>query len=166
MKKAACVFLAVVFLFVGSTSMLGGQQATRIVGTVVDTQGKPIAGVSIIAQDLSGQVVAETVANADGQYSLENLLAGQYHLILNPVNTGVLGEEVVVSLVEEGLTVNWIVSSSTNAVAFASVGIASEGIFGIGSGATAFLGFLFSGGTMFGLGAAVGTFSGSASSSQ
>jgi hypothetical protein len=166
MKKAACVFLAVVFLFVGSTSMLRGQQATSIVGTVVDSQGKPVAGVKIIAQDTSGKVVGETVADAEGRYKLEKLLAGQYNLTLDPITTSFLGETVVVSLAEEGLTVNWIVSSGTNAVAFASSGVASGGILGLGPGATGLLGFLFLGGTILGLGAAVGAFSGSATSSQ
>ena len=166
MKKAACVFLAVVFSFVGSTSMLRGQQVTSIVGTVVDTQGKPVAGVKIVAQDTSGKVVGETVADAEGRYKLEKLPAGQYNLTLDPITTSFLGETVVVSLVEEGLTVNWIVSSGTNAVAFASSGIASGGIFGMGPGATGLLGFLFLGGSILGLGAAVGAFSGAATSSQ
>jgi len=166
MKRSASVFLAAIFLFVGSTSMLRGQQATIIVGTVVDTQGKPVAGVKIVAQDTSGKVIAETVADAEGRYQLEELLAGQYNLTLDPVNTSFLGETVVVNLAEEGLTVNWIVSNSTNAVAFASSGIASGGIFGMGPGATGLVGFLFLGGTILGLGAAVGAFNGSATSSQ
>jgi len=152
MKKTGCMFLVVAILVVGSLSKLGGQQAASIVGTVVDTQGKPVAGVKIIAQDTSGKVVAETVADAEGRYSLEKLPVGQYHLALDPANTCFLGETVVAALAEEGLTVNWVVSCGTNAVAYASAGIASEGIFGIGSGATGFLGLLFSAGTMFGLG--------------
>ena len=166
MKKAACVFLAVVIVFAGSTSMLRGQQAARIVGAVVDTQGKPVGGVKIIALDTSGKAVAETVADAEGRYNLEELLAGQYNLTLDPAETSFLGETVVVSLAEEGLTVNWIVSSGTNAVAFASSGVAAGGIFGMGPGATGLLGFLFLGGTVSGLRAAVGALNGSATSSQ
>ena len=162
MKKIACVFLAVIFLVVGSSSRLLSQQTTTILGTVVDTQGNPAVGVRIIAQDPSGKVVSEAVPNAAGQYSLEKLLTGQYNLTLDPVKTGFLGETVVVSLSEEGLTVDWVVSSSTRAIAFAVPGVASGGIFGLGPGATGLLSFLFLGGTMFGLAAAAGAFKGPA----
>ncbi len=70
--------------------------------------------------------------------------------------------ELVVPLGGEGLTVNWIVSSSTRAIALAIPGIASGGIFGLGPGATGLLSFLFLGGTMFGLAAAAGAFKGPA----
>ena len=168
MKKIASMLLVLPLLFVGSSSKLRGQPTARIVGTVVDTQGNPVPGVRIVAQDSSGNVVAETVADAEGRYSLENLPVGpeSFTLALDPVQTGFLGETVVVSLVEEGLTVNWIVSSSTTAVAFASPGVVSGGIFGLGPTATGFIGVLFLGGTVFGLSAAAGVFNGPATASQ
>lgn len=164
MKKFTCMFLAVVFLAAGSSSKLLGQVTSKIVGTVVDAQGSPVAGVRVIAKDPSGKVIAEAVANAEGQYTLEGLPPGQYNLVLEPANTGFQGETVAASLAEEGLTVNWVVSTGAPAVAFASSGIATAGLFGLGPTATGMLGFLFLGGTMFGLG--MGISNGPASPSQ
>ena len=159
MKKTVSLFLAVM-LCIGGTPLEAPSQQTSasLVGTVTDTQGNPVTGVRIIVQDQSGKLLSEALSNAAGQYSLKNLPLGQYTLTLDPAKSGYLGETVVASLSGEGLTVNWIVSTSAKAIAIATQGIALVG--GLGPEGVSFLGFLYFAGTLLGLTAATGAFRG------
>ncbi|PQO38153.1 carboxypeptidase regulatory-like domain-containing protein [Blastopirellula marina] len=55
-----------------------------ITGTVLDTNGKPIAGAKISNQGQSSRLVRETETDAEGKYLLENLYAslGEKHIVV------------------------------------------------------------------------------------
>ena len=117
----------------------------NIVGTVRDTQGNPVGGLVISAQDPGGELVASAVTDDEGEYVMECLNQDQYNLSLDPVTTGFRGQTVVVSLGPEGLNANWSVSSTAPAVATAKPGAGTCGaglvIMGIGVGSILGLSF-------------------------
>ena len=131
MKKTACAVLAAFLIL----STLPGQivfaqpAGPTLVGTVVDIQGNPVAGVKVAAKDTSGKVIGEAVTNNQGQYVIQNLPPGQYQLTLDP-QLPYKGETVVASIPSEGLTVNWVVSPTDPAVATAIPGVVGAGQFG------------------------------------
>jgi len=54
----------------------------QLTGKVVDTQGKTLNGVKISAS-LNGQVVAASISNEKGEYTLEGLQTGLYEIQFN-----------------------------------------------------------------------------------
>jgi tetratricopeptide (TPR) repeat protein len=54
------------------------QQAARIEGTVRDTQGKPVAGASLLLQDASQAISARTQTDANGAFVFLSVSAGAY----------------------------------------------------------------------------------------
>jgi hypothetical protein len=134
------VGLAVLLTFATVAGVARCAQAATLAGAILDVQGKPVEGVEISVQDATGKTVASAVTNAKGVYAMEGIPPGQYHVSLNPLNTGFQGQTVVATVSEKGLTVSWTVSSTAPAVAAATPGIATAGgIFGLGTTGT-FLG--------------------------
>jgi hypothetical protein len=139
------------------------QQATQITGEVRNAQGVPVGDVEISVATMDGQTLAQTVTNAQGQYTLQGLAPGQYTITLNPRQTGVQGQTVVTSLELTGLVVNWTVSATAPAIATATAGGTSGGLFGLGTTGT-FLGAAGLTGAGFGGAAASGSLGGGGSS--
>ena len=134
LQKPLCSLLVVVVLLVsGPWKVLAQQGSPNIVGTVTNAQKNPIRGIKITAKDPSGKILGETISNAEGYYSLENLNPGQYQLTLDPLQSPFHGETVVASLGPQGLTVDWIVSESSKAIAAATPGIAPSEPFALGA---------------------------------
>jgi hypothetical protein len=93
-----------------------------IVGTVLDTHGKPVQGIQITAGGPAGKMVAQAVTSAVGKYHLSSLDPGTYDYVLNPLQTGFKGGTAVSYLGIKGLTIDWKVSAKAPAIALASVG--------------------------------------------
>jgi hypothetical protein len=62
------VFLAMVYILVGTSSQALSQETATIVGTVRDAQGNDVEGVKIIVKDSSGKVVARAIPVAPTQH--------------------------------------------------------------------------------------------------
>jgi hypothetical protein len=93
-----------------------------IVGTVLSDRGDPVQAVRIIAQTLAGKIVKQAVPDGSGKYQITGLDPGTYTYALDPLQTGFKGGTVVSYLGSKGMTINWKVSGSTPAIAFASEG--------------------------------------------
>jgi len=104
-----------------------------IVGSVVNNQKGPVPGIKILAKNSSGKIMGEAVTDAEGNYNLKNLSISQYQLTLDSLKSPFQGETVVAALGPQGLTVDWIVSKSTKAIASATLGIASSRPFAFGA---------------------------------
>jgi len=127
-EKVLCSVLALLTFTVSGPWLASAQQGkSTIVGSVVNSQESPVAGIKILAKDSSGKILGEALTDAEGNYRLKNLSIGQYQLTLDPLKSAFQGETVVAALGSEGLTVDWIVSKSAKAIASATLGIASSG---------------------------------------
>ena len=73
MQWLACLTALASPCSVVSQSSLG-----RIVGTIVDQQGLPMARVKVEATNLSSQAVTSTVSDLEGTYSFGFLAGGEY----------------------------------------------------------------------------------------
>lgn len=134
--------LAVLVIFVVTAGLSAPRQAqaATLTGVVLDTQGKPVDEVAIEVKDTTGKVMGRVTTNPKGEYTLEELPPGEYHLTLNPLNTNFRGQTVVATVEGKGLTVSWTVSSAAPAIAAATPGVAAAGgILGLGTTQT-FLG--------------------------
>ena len=147
-EKLFCSFLALLILTVSGPWQASAQQATStIVGSVLNKQKSPVAGIKILAKDSSGKVLGEAVSNADGCYDLTNLGIGQYHLTLDPLKSPYQGETVVTSVGAQGLSVDWIISESAKAIASAGPRVPCGGSVGLGETSRAVIaGVIASGG--------------------
>jgi hypothetical protein len=74
-------FVCVLLLSLGFVGTLRGQNnRATITGTVKDVTGAVIAGAEVVAKQKATNVIATTVTNADGIYSISNLFPGTYSL--------------------------------------------------------------------------------------
>jgi hypothetical protein len=159
MNKAFFVALAVILGLPAMPGLALSQAAmSPVIGTVRDTRGRPVSGVKIVGKHRSVKILTEAIADAGGRYALTNLPAGQYLLTLDPLNTPFQGQTVVSSVGPQGLTVDWIVSSTAPAIASALPGAANEGAFGLSPEKLGFLGFLGAAGLEVGIAASAGAF--------
>jgi hypothetical protein len=158
MNKAFCALLAAVLALPAIPGHVSSQALSPVIGTVRDTRGRPVSGVKIVGKHRSVRILAEAIADGNGQYALANLSPGQYLLTLDPLNTPFRGQTVVSSVGTQGLTVDWIVSSSAPAIASALPGAANGGTFGLSPETLGFLGFLGLAGLEVGIAAGAGAF--------
>ena len=102
-------------------------------GRVGTADGKPVSGVKIAvapfqASGSSHLAAAETNQSvevaANGSYTIMNLPPATYVMKLVPGGTGLQAGEGVAALGQDGLTVNWVVSKTAAALAFATRGAA------------------------------------------
>jgi len=117
MKKSLGMILIIV-LPIGSVpaQLIGQKPTSRIVGTVLDVQCTPLRNARIIATTLEETILAETVTNENGRYSLGNVVQGQLRLALVPHGSEFQRGTIVANLGSETLDVNWVASSSFNAI--------------------------------------------------
>jgi hypothetical protein len=139
-----------------------------VVGTVLDLQQHPVSGVNIVVQDSTGKTVGQATTDATGQYKIGGLSPNTYDYTLSP-GTGFKGGSAVSYLDNDGLTVNWKVSDTGDAVALAAQG-SKQQIAGdpFGMSMPEFLSVVVLGVTVAGAGAvgglaAAGEFNGSSS---
>lgn len=72
--KKNCFFL--MFLVFVSLSVYGQQSRSTVSGTVKSTDGLPLAGASVVVEELRSGVIADN----NGHFELRGLKAGEYHL--------------------------------------------------------------------------------------
>jgi len=88
--------LAIIFIFATSLSGLGQQPEGKIKGSVKDSDGKVVSGVSV-SLHLPNQAVARaTVSDASGNFTLDKIAPGTYQLVVE--RTGFLTYREAVQL--------------------------------------------------------------------
>jgi hypothetical protein len=121
MKRLVLVaFGAVILSVVGVRPVL----CADVVGSVTDTQGRPVAGAKILVKNMGNNVLSEAHSNSSGRYQLTGLTPGTYQYILFPVSN-FKGGDAVSYLSDKGLTIDWHVAGAAAAIAFASNGASS-----------------------------------------
>ncbi|MFZ0591765.1 MAG: carboxypeptidase-like regulatory domain-containing protein [Bryobacteraceae bacterium] len=80
--RHAALRLALLFVLSLCTAALSFGQANtgRILGTVVDPSGAPVAGCRITVKELQTGVVKESKTDATGNYAVSYLLPGRYEV--------------------------------------------------------------------------------------
>ena len=111
-KKLACLFLTAVLCIFGAAL----QAASATLEGTVESAGKPVTGVKITAKDSAGKTVGQAVTDEKGQYTI-NLDVGKYVLTAYPGPNGLDGTGVIFA--EECKTVNWMISTTADAIATA-----------------------------------------------
>lgn len=160
MKKSFCRVLAFVLSCMMPTMVMGEVGSTALNGMVRNNENQPVSGVKVLAKVSSGQIVSEGTTDALGRYAVQNIPAGRYQLTLDTANSPYKGQTVVSAVGDEGLTVNWLVSSSAPALAMATPGAtpgpttppaSNGGLFGLSPMATGGVIFLGSAGLISGI---------------
>ncbi|HZO81893.1 MAG TPA: carboxypeptidase-like regulatory domain-containing protein [Candidatus Binataceae bacterium] len=94
--------------------------AANVSGTVTDTGGKAVAGIKVMAQDFNGAPLTSALTSATGEYILSVAADANYRFAIDPGALGFKkGEPVGAFVPQAGLTVNWVVSSSAEPLAYA-----------------------------------------------
>lgn len=119
MKKAMHVLAAgcALVMSLGSFAM-----AADIVGTVVDASGQAVNGSKVSAADRSGQIAGDAITDQQGRYVISGLRPGQYDIKLDPAVANLKGDTAVSYVDAKGLTVDWTVGPSREAIATARPG--------------------------------------------
>ena len=93
-----------------------------IIGTVMDLQGHPVSDVKIVVQNTAGKLFGQAITDPKGHYTIVGLSPNTYGYILNPLTTGLKGGSAVSYLGTDGLTINWKVSDTGDAISLAKQG--------------------------------------------
>lgn len=96
--------------------------AADIVGTVMDAGGQAVAGSKVSAADQSGQIAGDATTDQQGRYVISGLRPGQYDIKLDPGTANLKGDTAVSYVDAKGLTVDWAVGPSRDAIATARPG--------------------------------------------
>ena len=121
MRAPTSVFFTAAML----SLMLGQAFCADVVGVVTDSQGQPIANIRIIARNMSNNASSEARSKANGRYQIPRLLPGVYKYTLDPGASGFKGSDAVSYLGSKGLTIDWQLSATNEAIALASDGAGS-----------------------------------------
>ena len=90
-----------------------------IVGTIVNSAGAPIAGMTVSVQNQAGAAVGSGVTDETGKYAIHGLVPGTYTLISK-------GQSAVAYVGDQGLTVEWGSAPNSPIIAAASQGTAQS----------------------------------------
>lgn len=93
-----------------------------VVGVVGDAQHSPVAGVEISVKNSAGKFLAAARTDTDGRYQLSQLPQGTCTFTLDPRRSDFKGGDAVANLGPKGLTINWMISATTAAIAMATEG--------------------------------------------
>jgi Carboxypeptidase regulatory-like domain len=96
--------------------------AADIVGTVMDASGQAVNGSKVSAVDRSGQTAGNATTDLQGRYVIGGLRPGQYDIKLEPASANLKGDTAVSYVDSKGLTVDWAVGPSRQAIATARPG--------------------------------------------
>jgi hypothetical protein len=96
--------------------------AADIVGTVVDASGLAVNGFKVSVADQSGQIAGNAITDLQGRYVIGGLRPGQYDIKLDPATANLKGDTAVSYVNAKGLTVDWAVGPSRQAIATARPG--------------------------------------------
>jgi hypothetical protein len=93
-----------------------------VVGVVADSQGRPVGDVRVLVKNLTNNAVREGHSKANGRYQVTGLATGVYKYTLDPVASGFKGGDAVSYLGPKGVTIDWQLSDTNQAIALASDG--------------------------------------------
>ena len=127
MKRNLLASAAVCVLVVGVGSLA---IAADIVGTVMDASGQAVTGSKISVADETGRILGNATTDRQGRYTIEGLRPGQYDIKLDPASATLKGQTAVGYLDAKGLTVNWAVGPSRDAIATARPGTQQSAVGG------------------------------------
>lgn len=96
--------------------------AADIVGTVMDASGQAVNGSKVSAADQSGKIAGDAITDQQGRYVISGLRPGQYDIKLDPAIANLKGDTAVSYVDAKGLTVDWAVGPSREAIATARPG--------------------------------------------
>jgi carboxypeptidase family protein len=119
MKKSMLAFVAACSVAVSVSSFA---IAADIVGIVMDASGQAVNGSKISVADESGRIAGNAVTDQQGRYAIGGLRPGQYDIKLDPATANLKGDTAVSYLDAKGLTVDWAVGPSRQAIATARPG--------------------------------------------
>ncbi len=122
MSRLKMVLLATCWLAIG---MATPAMSEDLAGTVVDQNGQAIPGAQVVAQTTDGQTMGTATSNAQGQYEINGLNAGEYFITLAPGTAGAQGQAVAGYVGRSGLTVDWAVAPGAAPIASAQAGVGS-----------------------------------------
>ena len=125
MRKTTLVLAAGCALAIGVGSFAF---AADIVGTVMDASGQGVNGSKVSAVDRSGQTAGNATTDLQGRYVIGGLRPGQYDIKLEPASANLKGDTAVTYVDSKGLTVDWAVGRSRQAIATARPGTQQSAI--------------------------------------
>ncbi|HXW83577.1 MAG TPA: hypothetical protein VEJ86_04180 [Candidatus Binataceae bacterium] len=109
---------------VGSANTSNAPTASAVVGLVSDSNNNYINGVYIEVLDSDGKKVGDGRTDFYGRYCIP-VKPGKYTFVLDPGNTKWHGGSAVGNVDIEGLTIDWQVSETSEALASSQLGVAS-----------------------------------------
>jgi hypothetical protein len=118
MKKVLFVASSLALFLLGSAMTV---MSADIVGTIVNPEGAPIAGVTVSVQNHAGAAVGSGVTDATGHYVIHGLVPGTYTLISK-------GQSAVAYVGDQGLTVDWGIAPNSQIIAAARQGTAQSAV--------------------------------------
>lgn len=114
-KKSISTALAAILL-AGALPAL----AASVSGVLLESGGKRVAGITVIALNAQGATQARAVSSADGEYTLSVDPDANYRFAIDTASTGFRkGDPVGAFVPRNGLTLNWILSSTASPLAYA-----------------------------------------------
>lgn len=134
LASALCVALATTISPVNLIAAGRAIQAGQISGMAA-VDGKPLPNVTVRLRNVdTGQLVGNTTANAQGQFSFAGLGPGNFVVETVAANGTILGTSTVIALTAAAMVVGSI-TVSTSAAAIAAAGGAAAGVAGVVGGA-------------------------------
>jgi hypothetical protein len=101
--------------------------AANVSGMITEASGKPVRGVTVIAQNQSGQTVQTAVSGQDGSFAISGLGTGGYRFAIDPGKLSFKsGAPVAAFVSDKGLTLNWVLSPNADPIALAKDGVADQ----------------------------------------
>ena len=114
-SRMGAMLIPLLFFAVGANVF-----ADDISGTVIDSTGKPVSGVKIVAANPPDKPLTQAVTDGDGSFMLSGLPDGTTNLTLDPGKTTFKGSMVLASLDNQGINVAFAVSSAAPPIATAT----------------------------------------------
>ncbi len=122
MKRSGfAISAAGIWFFMSSTAGF----CADLAGTVADAQHDPVPGVVITVQAPGSTAAMQALTNAQGAYRITGISSGLYDLALKSQLASCRGGTSMAYVGKQGLSVDWLCSPRTEAIALAK---ASEGV--------------------------------------
>ena len=118
MKKRLFVASSLALFLLGSAI---AASSADIVGTIVNTTGAPVTGVTVSVQNQAGAAIGSGVTDETGQYVIHGLVPGTYTFISK-------GQSAVAYVGDQGLTVDWGIAPNSQIIAAARQGTGQSAV--------------------------------------